>query len=229
MELFVDTGNLALVKEVAAKYPIDGFTTNPKILAAVKEPMDEMFPAYKQYVEETGLKIFIQVTATDAEGMLGQAQCLKGYFGDKLVVKIPATVEGFRAVPLCKQAGVAVCVTVIHSVMQAIMAAKAGADYVAPYVNRFDNMGWSGCDAIVEMIDAFANCGYDCKVLGASFRTVSQIKDLIVNGCPAVTIKAEMFDDLVAHPATNESMAGFEAAWKNGFGDAQVTDFVPKA
>ena len=175
MEFYVDTADLDIVREINECYPIEGFTTNPNILPQAKRPLDEVFAGYRAFVEETGLAIFVQVTARDAEGMVRQARALSEYFGKTLVVKVPATREGYRACRLCKGLGLRVCVTVVHSIMQGIVAAKAGA------------------------------------------------------GCQAVTLAPAMFDMLIAHPATDMSLQGFDQAWRGRFGDRQVTDFLPKA
>lgn len=226
MELYVDTADLDAIKKVAEYYPIDGFTTNPKILTKANHPMEELMPEYKAFVQENNLKIFFQVTAEKAENMLKQAVKLKEYFGEYLIIKIPAIKEGYKAVRLCKKEGIAVCVTVVHSMTQALMAAKAGADYVAPYVTHIDNIGADGVATIEDMVIAFTNGGYGCKVLGASFRMADQIRKLAVAGCQAVTITPDMFDLLITHVSTDESMAGFEKAWKKTFGTKQVSDFV---
>ena len=226
MELFVDIADLEMIKAVDEYYPIDGFTTNPKILAKASQPVQELMPEYKNFVEEKKLKVFFQVTADKAEEMLKQAKALQAYFGEHLVIKLPAIKEGFKAIGLCKREGIAVCVTVIHSTMQALVAARAGADYVAPYISHIDNLGADGVRCVEEMITAFQSGGYPCKVLGASFRTVDQIKRLAIVGCHAVTITPEMFDSLIEHPSTDKCMAGFDAAWKETFGDRQIDDMV---
>lgn len=227
MELFVDIADLEMIKAVDEYYPIDGFTTNPKILAKASQPVQELMPAYKEFAEEKNLKLFFQVTSDKAEEMLKQAKALQAYFGEHLVIKLPAIKEGFKAVGLCKREGIAVCVTVIHSTMQALVAARAGADYVAPYISHIDNLGADGVRCVEEMIAAFQSGGYPCKVLGASFRTVDQIKRLATVGCHAVTITPEMFDSLIAHPSTDKCMVGFDAAWKEAFGSRQIDDMVP--
>lgn len=227
MELYVDIADLDAVQAVAEYFPIDGFTTNPKILSRVKRPVQEMMAEYKAFVEEKDCKIFFQVTGETAEQMFEQAKALQDYFGKHFIVKIPAVKEGYKAVRLCKAAGIPVLVTVVHSMMQALVAAKAGADYVAPYVSHIDNIGADGIDCIAQMLAAFENGGYPCKVLGASFRTVDQLQRLAVIGCQAVTITPEMFDALIAHPSTTESMAGFRTAWADAFGDKQISDLIP--
>ena len=227
MELYVDIADLDVIRSVAEYFPIDGFTTNPKILARAKRPVKELMAEYKAFVKEQDCKIFFQVTGETAEEMLREAKALQRYFGKHFIVKIPAVKEGYKATRLCKAAGIPVLVTVVHSMMQALVAAKAGADYVAPYVNHIDSLGADGIDCVAQMLAAFQNGGYPCKVLGASFRTVAQLQRLAVGGCQAVTILPEMFDALIAHPATAESMAGFRAAWSETFGAQQIDDLLP--
>jgi len=184
-------------------------------------------PEYREYAQANNLKVFFQVTGETAEEMFAQAKALKDYFGECFIVKIPAVKEGYKAVRLCKAAGIPVLVTVVKSMMQALVAAKAGADYVAPYVSHIDNLGADGINCVAEMVTAFENGGYPCKVLGASFRTVDQLKRLALVGCHAVTITPVMFDAMIAHPSTDESMDGFRKAWKDAFGDEQISDMIP--
>ena len=228
MELYVDIADIDVIKEIAQYFPIDGFTTNPKIFAQAKQSVPVLMAEYKKYADENGAKVFVQVTGSTATEMFEQAKMLQSYFGTQFVVKIPAVKEGYQAVRLCKQAGIPVAVTVVHSMMQALVAAKAGADYVAPYVSHIDNMGADGVGCVAEMVTAFQNGGYPCKVIGASFRTVDQIKRLAVCGCQAVTIAPAMSDALIAHPATAESVKGFDKVWSETFGDKQVSDLLPK-
>lgn len=228
MEFYVDIADIETVRRVNAYFPIDGFTTNPNILTKTETPLPELFAAYRAYVRETGQRIFVQVTASRAEDMVEQAKQLRAYFGENLVVKLPAVREGYRACKLCKALGIAVCVTVVHSTMQALMAAKAGADYAAPYISHIDNIGADGVHCVDEIVRALDRSGYPCKVLGASFRTVEQVDKLAMVGCHAVTITPEMFDMLIAHPSTDVSMQGFDRAWREKYGDREVADFLPQ-
>lgn len=228
MEYYVDIADIETVRAVNDCFPIDGFTTNPNILTKASKPLPELFAEYKAYIMETGQKLFVQVTASKAEEMVAQAVKLRDYFGEHLVVKLPAIREGYRACKRCKALGIPVCVTVVHSTMQALMAAKAGADYTAPYISHIDNIGADGVHCVDEIVKAFDRSGYTCKVLGASFRTVEQVDKLAIVGCHAVTITPETFDMLIAHPSTDVSMAGFNNVWREKFGDRQVTDFLPE-
>ena len=226
MEYYVDIADIEMVRRVNNFFPIDGFTTNPTILTRTDAPLDRLFADYRAYIRQTGQRLFVQVTAQDADGMAAQAVKLRDYFGENLVVKLPAVKEGYRACKLCKERGIAVCVTVVHSMMQGLMAAKAGADYTAPYISHIDNIGADGVRCVEEMVRAFDRSGYACKVLGASFRTVEQVDKLAIVGCHAVTITPETFDMLIAHPSTDVSMKGFSEAWHGKYGDRQVTDWL---
>lgn len=226
MEYYVDIADIEKVREINEYFPIDGFTTNPNILTKTDRPLQALFAEYKAYIDETGQKLFVQVTAQKSEDMVTQAIWLRHYFGNRLVVKLPAIREGYKACKRCKALGMAVCVTVVHSTMQALMAAKAGADYTAPYISHIDNIGADGVRCVDEIVRAFDRAGTSCKVLGASFRTVEQVDKLAIIGCHAVTITPETFDMLIAHPSTDVSMAGFDRAWRGKYGDSEVTDFL---
>ena len=224
MEFFVDIAEVEDVKKVAEYFPIDGFTTNPNILTKTEKSLSRNFKEYKEYIDETGYKLFVQVTAEKAEDMAAQARCLKGYFGKNLVIKLPAVKEGYKALRLCKKEGLTICITVVHSLNQALLAAKGGADYIAPYVSHIDNIGADGIRCVEEMVKAFQEYGYPSKVLGASFRTAEQIERLANVGCHAVTITPQFFDLLIAHPSTNEPMSMFNQSWRDRFGELEVTD-----
>ena len=155
MELFVDIADLDAIRKVAEYYPIDGFTTNPKILSLAKRPVTEMMSEYRDFARQNHLKVFFQTTGDTAEEMTAQARALQNYFGKNLVIKLPAVKEGYKAIRPCKEAGIPVCVTVVHSMMQATVAAKAGADYVAPYISHIDNLGADGVECVAEMRRSF--------------------------------------------------------------------------
>ena len=227
MEYYVDIADIETVRAVNEYFPIDGFTTNPNILTKTDKPLEALFTEYRAYIQQTGQRIFVQVTAQAAEEMVEQARKLHAFFGERLVVKLPAIREGYKACKICKGLGLKICITVVHSTMQALMAAQAGADYTAPYISHIDNIGADGVHCVDEIVKAFDRSGYSCKVLGASFRTVEQVNKLAIVGCHAVTITPDTFDMLIAHPSTDVSMTGFYRAWEDKYGRKQVTDYLP--
>ena len=123
MEFFVDIADIEKVEKVAEYFPIDGFTTNPNILTKSERSLSENMRIYREYVQKTGLLVFVQVTAEEGEAMYAQAAAIRDYFGDRVIVKLPAVREGYKALRLCKAAGIPVCVTVVHSMLQALLAA----------------------------------------------------------------------------------------------------------
>lgn len=227
MKFFIDSGDLARIREIADVYPIHGITTNPKILVRIGEDLTLLMPKYRSLAEEKDLQIFFQVTAKRAEEMVSQAEKLRLYFGDRLIVKIPAIREGYKAVRLCAENSIPTAVTAIHSILQATIAASAGAAYVAPYISHIDSIGADSVACVAGMIKAFQFSGTKCEVLGASFRTVNQVKGLELAGCHAATISPELFDSLIAHPSTDAAMAGFERIWTETYGTKEITDFLP--
>lgn len=226
MDFYVDSSDLEAIKSVAEYYPINGFTTNPNILTQSTRTITEVLKELRDYSKSENLKIFIQVTSQTAEDMYLQSKHCRSFFGNNLIVKIPAVKEGYKAIRMCHEAGIPVLCTVVHSMTQALMAAKAGAEYVAPYISHIDNIGADGVAAVRDMITVFRESGYHCKVLGASFRNVDQIKRLALVGCQAVTLPPLFFDMLIKHPSTNESMKGFNDVWKANFGEREIDDFL---
>lgn len=226
MELFIDSADLEKAQDIISYYPIEGITTNPKILAGCGERKKTIMADIKQFVIRNNIRVFVQVTGETSEEMVRQAEELKKFYGEYLIVKIPAVKEGYKAVKQCKKENIPVCVTVVHSTMQGFMAAKAGADYVAPYITHIDNLGGDGVLSVEEMLSIFEKADYKCKILGASFRTVDQIKRLAEIGCDAVTITPEMYDMLIEHASTNESMDKFSSAWKDCFGECQIDNLI---
>jgi len=226
MEFFVDSGDLQAIRSVADYFPIDGFTTNPNLLTQSDEPLARRMEAYRDCAAAHNWKVFVQVTAQDAVQMHRQAARCREYFGNSLIVKIPATRDGYRALSLCAADQIPTLCTVIHSMPQALLAAKAGAAYVAPYVSHIDNIGADGIGTVDEMVQVFREYGYACKVLGASFRNADQIRRLALVGCHAVTLPPAFFDLMIHHPSTDESMEMFTRKWSEHFGDAGVDNFL---
>lgn len=228
MELYIDSADLETAKKIMEYYPVDGITTNPKILSKSSITDSGLLIELKKFIDTYQANIFVQTTGETAEEIEKQAVECQKYFGNALIIKIPAVREGYKAVRPCKRHGIKVCVTVVHSMMQGLVAAKAGADYVAPYITHIDNSGADGVQTVRDMITAFRQGNYGCKVLGASFRTVDQIKRLAIVGCDAITIAPDFFDALIAHSSTDASMEGFRNAWSDKFGSLQINDLIPE-
>ena len=158
MKLLIDDANVNEIRRLCDLYPIDGVTTNPSILARSGRNPVEVLKEIRSIIGRDKL-IFTQAIPSDAEGMVRDARAIVELLGEQTVVKVPSVPEGFKAIRIMKQEGIPACGTVVYTPMQAFLAAKAGADYVAPYVNRIDNMGYNGV-AVVEQIQDPASAGY---------------------------------------------------------------------
>ncbi len=147
MKLFIDDADVREIRRLMELYPIDGVTTNPAILAKAGRHPKEVLLEIRALIGENR-QLFAQVIPQDAEGMAEDGRAIADLLGKNTVVKIPSVPEGFRAIRILNGEGVLTCGTVVYTPLQALLAAKAGADYVAPYVNRIDNMGYDGVGTV---------------------------------------------------------------------------------
>lgn len=209
MIYMADTANIEELKKLYYYFPLEGVTTNPSILAAEKKPLSEIIPAIAEIVG-TGM-MHIQVSSQTADEMLREALKYKEYFGlgDNYYSKIPVTKEGLKAIQMVKGAGINVTATAIFTHQQAVVAARAGADFVAPYVSRLDNISSHGIDVVGHITNTMDHFGYDCKVLAASFKTVDQIHRIIKRGCHSATINYDLLEALRKHPMTDMAVNQF--------------------
>ncbi|MDU3078034.1 MAG: fructose-6-phosphate aldolase, partial [Mixta calida] len=178
MELYLDTADVAAVKRLARIFPLAGVTTNPSIIASGKTPVDEVLPALKEALGGRG-KLFAQVMAPQAEGMVEDAFRLRAIIND-LVVKIPVTAEGLAAIKQLRAAGVPTLGTAVYGASQGLLAALAGAEYVAPYVNRVDAQGGDGIQTVSDLQQLLTLHAPGAKVLAASFKTPRQALDCLL-------------------------------------------------
>ncbi|RHP35685.1 transaldolase family protein [Lachnotalea sp. AF33-28] len=225
MEILLDTANMAAIRRAVEYYPVDGFTTNPSILSGVRDEVRTVLAQFKELIQPSQT-IHMQTTAEKAEDMVSQAEKLTDYFGPNFHVKIPMNPEGIKAAKMAKAKGLKVTVTAIFTAAQALIAAKAGADYVAPYVNRIDNISGDGVSVVCDIIRILDNYGFATKVLGASFKNVQQIQALAVAGCQAATMTPDLIDTFVNHPYTVKSLEDFKKDWERRFKDSHITDYL---
>ena len=217
MEFFIDTADIEAIRELCAYLPIDGVTTNPTIITKSGKEPQQVFDELCEVLTEDQ-KIIAQVVATDYEGILAEAQKIAAIRGGKnIVVKIPVTHEGLRAIPAVKAMGISVLATGIYSPDQAFWAAKAGADYLAPYVNRMCNYG-DGVGQVAELVETLAVYGMDAKVCAASFKNVDQVHQLLAAGVPSITVAPDVIRAMVDHPGTAIAMKEFTANWEKAYG-----------
>lgn len=225
MKILLDTADLQAIENVMKYFPVEGFTTNPSILAKESNDVKYTLDGMKR-LAESKLMIHAQATAADTAGIVDQACRLREYIGDNFYVKIPITLQGLRAVPLCKEKDINCTMTAIFTPMQAMMAGKAGADYVAPYVDRLDNITSNGVDVVREIVELFRIHDISTQVLAASFKNIQQIYNVASMGAQAATISPDLCMKTLFHPYTDKSLEDFEIDWKGKFGGREIIDII---
>ena len=174
MKLIVDHADLDQIKEMFEYFPVSGVTTNPTIITRTGKDPYEVLKSIREFIGPDA-ELHAQVISSDAEGMMAEAKVMRETVGGNFYVKIPTTKEGLKAIKNLKKEGFKVTATAVYTSIQAYLAAEAGADYVAPYLNRIDNLGYDGIQTACDIHDIFENNGYQTKVLAASFKNTHQL------------------------------------------------------
>jgi fructose-6-phosphate aldolase 2 len=209
MIYMADTANVEELKKLYYYFPLAGVTTNPSILAVEKQPLSKIIPEILEVIGD-GM-MHIQTASLTADEMFREAVKYKEHFGlgDNYYSKIPVTREGIRAMKMVKDAGINVTATAIFTHQQALVAARAGADFVAPYVSRLDNISSHGIEVVEHITKTLDEFELDCKVLAASFKTVDQVHRILKRGCHSATINFELLEALRSHPMTDMAVDTF--------------------
>lgn len=216
MELYLDTSDVDAVQKLARIFPLAGVTTNPSIVAGGKRPLEFVLPELHEALGGQG-RLFAQVLATGANEIVAEARRLRTMVPD-LVVKVPVTAEGLAAIKLLRAEGIPTLGTAVYGAAQGLLAALAGAEYVAPYVNRVDAQGGDGIQTVVELQQLLSLHAPQTKVLAASFKTPRQALDCLLAGCEAITLPLDVAQQLIAAPAVEAAVVKFEQDWLNAFG-----------
>lgn len=211
MKFFIDTANVEDIKEIASWGVVDGVTTNPSLIA--KEGRD-----FKEVVREITTivdgPISAEVIALDHEGMLEEAREL-AKIHENITIKIPMTKEGLIAVHALSKEGIKTNVTLIFSATQALLAAKAGATFVSPFLGRLDDLSQRGMDLIEEIVEIFALYDIDTEIIAASVRHPLHVKEIAMTGCDIATIPPAVFRKMIEHPMTDLGIERFLKDWEN--------------
>ncbi|MCC7417443.1 MAG: fructose-6-phosphate aldolase [Acidobacteria bacterium] len=210
MKLFIDSGNLKDIQALADTGIIDGVTTNPSLLA--KEPGDHR-DILKKICEMVKGPVSGEVTATDLAGMLQQGRDLAA-IDAHMVVKVPLTRDGIRACKALSSEGIRVNVTLCFSAAQALLAAKAGAAFVSPFVGRLDDIGSTGMDLIREVVEIYRNYPFKTEVLVASCRNPIHVVEAARLGAGVATCPPSVIDQLFNHPLTSIGLEKFLKDWE---------------
>ena len=221
MQYILDTANIEELRTGFELYPVEGVTTNPTIIARENKPFFEILRSIRQVIGEDAM-LYVQVLGDTAEKIMKEAHSLQDVIGGNLAIKVPVFPEGLKAIRLLKAEGFTILATAILTANQALMAAKAGADFVAPYVNRIDNISGNGVQTVADMVTMFKNFNLPTKVIAASFKNAQQVHDVAIVGGHAVTVPYDILKAVASHPLTDNSLAQFKADWEQVYGEGKV-------
>lgn len=210
MKFFIDTANIDEIKQGVEMGMVDGVTTNPSLVAREDRPFLDILKEICQVVDGP---VSAEVVSLDTEGMLSEARDLAA-MSDNIVVKIPMIVEGLKAVKQLSAEGIKTNVTLVFSTAQALLAAKAGATYVSPFVGRLDDISLQGMDLISDIMTIYRNYGYQSEVIVASVRSPMHVIDAAMIGADVATIPFKVIAQLAKHPLTDIGVKQFLADWE---------------
>lgn len=225
MQYIIDSAHLSKIKKCVEFYPIDGVTTNPTIISKEKTDFLKLITDIKDVIGPD--KMFhIQTTSSECNMIVEEAKRLREIIGENFYIKIPISADGLKATNICKKEGINVTMTAIFTQQQALIGAKAGADYVAPYINRLDSIVSDGVHVVEEIVNLFKIHDIKSKVLAASFKNIEQIHKTALVGGHAVTINPDLFENLVYHPLTLYAVDDFEKDWEGVYGNKKILDLI---
>jgi transaldolase len=210
MKIFIDTASIEEIRECAAMGVIDGVTTNPSLVSKTGRRFEEVL---KDIVEVVDGPISAETVSLDVEGMMVEARKLAAIHRN-IVVKFPLTAEGLKAVRRSSKEGIKSNVTLCFSPAQALLAAKAGATYISPFVGRLDDISTSGMDLIRQIVQIYENYGFETQVLVASVRSPMHLVEGALAGAHVATCPFSVIQQLVKHPLTDSGIAKFLKDWE---------------
>ncbi|QFT34711.1 fructose-6-phosphate aldolase [Roseibium porphyridii] len=209
MKFFVDTADVAEIKELESTGLLDGVTTNPSLIAKSGRDFKEVIAEICSITEGD---VSAEVAATDFDTMIKEANVLRA-IANNVVIKLPLTFDGLKACKKLTEEGTKTNVTLCFSANQALLAAKAGATYISPFIGRLDDIHADGLELIREIRVIYDNYGYETEILAASIRTPNHVKDCAIIGADVATVPPATLKSLVKHPLTDKGLEAFLADW----------------
>jgi len=226
MDFLFDTVNLNDIETYGKIYPYTGVTSNPSIIKA--EGKIDFFAHFKEIRRIIGKErsLHIQTLATDCDGILREAEAILSHVDEDVYIKIPTTEAGLEAIQILKKQGIGITATAIYSIIQGFMAINAGADFIAPYYNRMENMDIDSdytISAYVKMIETNAS---PTKIVAASFKNIAQVNKAIIAGVHTVTLQPTLLHDIFGMAAIHKAANDFATDWRSVFGDVSILDLA---
>ena len=209
MKFFIDTANINEIKEANDMGMVDGVTTNPSLIAKEGRDFEEII---KEICDIVDGPISAEVVSTNTEGMLEEARKLSK-INNNIVVKIPMIVDGLKATRRLSEEGIKTNVTLVFSPLQALMAAKAGATYVSPFIGRLDDISQEGLLLVEQIVEIYSNYAYDTEIIVASIRNPLHVLESALMGADIATIPFNVLSKLAAHPLTDKGLKAFLDDW----------------
>lgn len=210
MKFFIDTANIQEIKDGLALGMVDGVTTNPSLVAREKKDFDRII---KEILSVVDGPVSLEVISLDTNGMLKEGRKL-AKLGSQVVIKVPMTTEGLKATRIFASEGIRVNQTLIFSPVQALMAAKAGAAYVSPFVGRLDDVAHDGMEIVDQILTIYHNYGFEAEVIVASVRHPRHVLEAALMGADIATIPFNVIAQLARHPLTDKGIDAFLNDWK---------------
>lgn len=210
MKIFLDTAKIDEIKEAVSWGIVDGVTTNPTL---VKRAGGDFTKTVKQILKLVKGPVSVEATSENAKGMVREAQTFAKW-GKNVVVKIPMTKEGLKAVQILSKKGIKTNVTLVFSANQALLAAKAGATYVSPFVGRLDDIGQEGMQVVYEILEIFENYDLKTQVIVASIRHPIHVIQAALAGAHVATIPTQILSKMFSHALTDKGIQAFMDDWK---------------
>jgi len=209
MKFFIDTANINEIKEANDMGMVDGVTTNPSLIAKEGRDFEEII---KEICDIVDGPISAEVVSTDTEGMLEEARKLSKIHNN-VVVKIPMLVDGLKATRRLSEEGIKTNVTLVFSPLQALMAAKAGATYVSPFIGRLDDISQEGLMLVEQIVEIYSNYAFDTEIIVASIRNPLHVLESALMGADIATLPFNVLSKLAAHPLTDKGLKAFLDDW----------------
>ena len=225
MKFLVDTADLEGIKRAYEIYACDGVTTNPSILAKTGQAPYKILLAIRELIGADAA-LHVQVTADRSEVMIEEAKAIASRLGKNTYIKVPVTTEGLKAIKALSADGFKITATAVYTTAQAYLAAKAGADFVAPYVNRIDNLGGDGIETVRKIQNILENNGFGTQVLAASFKNSCQVMELCEYGIRSVTVASDVIENFIKNACVTSAVDDFQADFESlcGKGKTDLSD-----
>lgn len=211
MKIFMDTANVEEIAKFVDWGVVYGVTTNPSLIAKSGRTQAEVIPEIAKLVAGP---VSAEVISTECDGMVEEARKLVK-IADNIVIKIPCIPEGLKAVKILSAEGIKTNVTLVFSMAQALLAARAGASYVSPFIGRLDDIGENGVQLVENIVKAFKLYGITTEVIVASIRNLEHVEKVMLTGCQIATIPTKVLEQMIVHPLTDKGLAQFMADYKN--------------